>query len=237
MRYTLLEKTLKRIPLPIVIFFLIDIGLILMYVSYYGIATYYNKVDSTGRFYMNLMRVVDLDGESSFAAWFSSMQFYTIFLLGSIFAYHQIIFKKSSLVILILPAIFLLMSIDEAVQIHEWLGGVSDVLFPSRTRFDTIFESTGLWMFVIGIPFLLFFLWFIHSIKKDLVLHSKSLKKLVLGMLIMLSGALGFEFLSNFADSHILILDIVMEEGLEMIGATIMLWAVYEMTIDYIHIS
>lgn len=182
-----------------------------------------------------LKKLSDIDAEASVGAWYSSMQFFCISVLSLVFCYHKIRKNLKAFPLIALPALFMMMSIDEATQIHEFLGEKSDVLFESGTRKGTSFEHTGIWMFVIGLPFMGLFLLFAYSIKKHLSDKPFSLLKLIGGMIIMLTGALGFELVSNyFVGNKYMFLVVVAEEGLEMVGATIMLWAIYDLAIDYI---
>lgn len=206
------------------IFFLIDIGFCIAYIINYLI----------GQPFGILTRLLNLNSEDSLSTWYSSTQLFCVFILSALFSYYKIKQNNKSLILFIFPIIFLLMSIDESVQIHEWLGSMSDILFSSGHRKGTYFQKTGIWMFVIGLPFLALFLLFAHSLKQQISDKPSSLKKLVIGMLIMLTGALGFELLSNFTENTLLVIEVVFEEGLEMIGVTVMLWAVYDMAIDYL---
>ena len=186
-----------------------------------------------GQPFWKLTSLLDLSGESSLAAWYSSTQFFCVFILSAIFTYHKIKQNSKSFPLIILPIIFLLMSIDESVQIHEWLGEKSDILFSDGSRIGTSFQKTGIWMFVFGLPFVALFLLWAYSLKHHFSDKPSSFKKLVIGMIIMLTGALGFEFLSNFVENSFWVIEVTFEEGLEMIGVTVMLWAVYDMAIDY----
>lgn len=214
----------KKVPDVVIIFFLIDFVLILAYIMNY----------LAGQPYGMPTRLLDLNGESSFAAWYSSVQLFCVFVLSAVFSYPKIRQNGKSFPLIMLPAVFLLMSIDESVQIHEWLGVQSDILFPEGVRAGTAYYKTGIWMIIIGIPFLALFLWLSYSLKYHFSNKPSSLKKLVLGMIVMLSGALGFEFLSNFVEEDLWIIEVAFEEGLEMAGVTIMLWAMYEMATDYL---
>ena len=126
------------------------------------------------------------------------------------------------------------MSIDESVEIHEMLGRGSDIFLPGGDRDDSFFPETGIWMFLIGLPFLALFLLWAYSIKQVFSEKLFTLKKLVIGMCILLFGALVIESLSNFVDNGLLVAEITIEEGLEMIGATVILWAVYDMALEYL---
>ena len=88
-------------------------------------------------------------------------------------------------------------------------------------------------MFVFGLPFLILFLMCIYLLKQYFSDKPSSLKKLVIGMILMLIGALGFETISNFVTGSFWYIEAVFEEGFEMIGVTVMLWATYDMAIDY----
>jgi hypothetical protein len=52
-------------------------------------------------------------------------------------------------------------------------------------------------------------------------------------MVVLLTGALGFELISNFIDAKLYQVEVLIEEGLEMTGVTIMLWATYEMALGF----
>jgi len=212
----------------IIVFFLIDIGLCFAYILNFLI---YGVPDSI------ITDLLDLDGESSLGAWYSSIQYFCAFVFSAIYSYFAIRQNRKLFILIFLPMMFLFMSIDESVQIHEWLGEKRDILFSSGSRKGTLFGGTGLWMFLFGLPFLALFLRLVYLLKQQIHDKKSSLIKLVVGMLIMLTGALGFETLSNFVVRDFLAVEIVFEEGLEMIGATVMLWAVYEMAKDFIILS
>ncbi len=219
-----INSILKRVPRIIMAFFLIDVGLCIAYI-----------IDNLiGQPYSATTRLLNLDGESSISTWYSSMQLFCVFILSALYCYHKFKGKDKLSILIFLPIIFLLMSIDESVQIHEGLGNISDILFPSGSREGTNFYRTGIWMFVFGLPFLALFVGFVNSLKRLVYSSLPSLKKLMIGMVIMLTGALGFEFVSNFINDNYIYIEVVFEEGLEMIGVTVMFWAVYEMVLDFI---
>lgn len=219
----LFNSTLKRVPSAILIVFLIDMGLCIAYILNYSIGHSFNALN----------KLLDLDGESSLATWYSSTKYFCVFILSTLFSYHKYEQKSKSLSLVILPLMFLLMSIDEAIQLHEGLGSKSDILLSDGSREGTLFQITGVWMFVFGLPFIVFFLLLAYSMKNFFSEQLSSFRKLIIGMFIMLTGALGFETLSNFVENGFLVSEIVFEEGLEMIGVTVMLWALYDVTIDF----
>ena len=208
----------KNIPNLVMILLLIDIGFCIVYIG--------NII--AGKPIDIFTTLVKLESEDSLSTWYSSIQLFCIFIFSSIFTYYHIKKKVINLHLLIFPAMFLFMSADEIVQMHEWLGVKSDYFFSLGNRRETPFPMTGIWIFTIGLPFLIFFLLYAYLLKINFPEYQSSIKKLIIGMLIMLSGALGLELLSNFIDARYWSVEVVLEEGLEMIGATIMLWAVYD---------
>ena len=120
---------------------------------------------------------------------------------------------------------------DEAVSIHEHIGKLSDSLLPDGDRRETVFRYTGIWMIVVGVPFIVVFSILACSIAKCFESRPGSFGKFVGGMIVFLIGALGFEFLSNLfayhSNSRILVTNV--EEVWEMIGATTILWSLYDL--------
>lgn len=213
---------MKKIPVFILLFFICDLAVALAYLLNWGLHQPFHK--------LNLL--LDLDGEANLPAWYSSMQ---LFLTGSfltIFTYHHFDKnKKTSWMLLLWPLIFVTLSMDEVAQIHEWLGGKSDALLPGGTRAHTIFQSTGIWMFWLGIPFFLCMLGLIRSFKKYLGGKTPVIAKLIIGLLIFTSAAIGVEILANFVPNASLghHVEIFCEELGEMLGETFFLWAAYDL--------
>jgi hypothetical protein len=212
---------LRRVPTIVLICLAIDVALCLLYIANFLL----------GQPSPKLTTFSDLNGESSLAMWYSSTQLFGIAVLGTIFAHRKIREDPRAILLAGLPLLFLLMSIDEAVQIHEWLGRKSDVLLSGGTREGSAMAKTGIWMFVLGLPFLALFLGWAWSIRNWTADKPHCLWIMVGGMLLLLTGAIGFEFASNWTTGVMYTLGVVAEEFCEMMGATIILWAVYEMAI------
>src|SRR5690606_21402746 len=127
------------------------------------------------------------------------MQWFCVALLLGLFAYRH--FEPGALrswALGVLPLIFLALSLDEVAQIHEWIGRQSDVLLPGGRRNDTTFRRTGIWMFVVGVPFVLVITLLIYAARRYFAGQRHALRKLVLGIAIVLLGALGVEAVGNF---------------------------------------
>ena len=124
------------------------------------------------------------------------------------------------------------MSIDESAHIHEFIGWQLDALLPEGSRENTIFSVTGIWMIAIGIPFILIFAWVAYSVKDFLKDSKFNFKLFIVGIVVLLTGAIGVETLSNFAEGGLLVMQITVEESLEMLGVTIMIWSAYELAME-----
>ena len=204
------------------VLFAIDVALGLAYLANYF----------AGQPWHTLTRIIDLDGEANLPTWWSSIQWFAVAALLFAFVLPRI--KRGdvrSWALLLLPLVFLLFSMDEVVQIHESVGLHSDVLLPGGTRSDTVLPETGLFFLVVGVPFLLLFTGLIIIIRPYLHEPPGAFKKLVVGMVLMMTGAIGVDWLANFVvdGSTPAILLIYIEETLEMVGATIILWGSYEL--------
>jgi hypothetical protein len=215
-----------RIPALILIFFLVDVSL--------GLAYIVNEL--VGRPYPILTLFFNLDRESNLPTWYSSMQWFCVAIFLGLFAHSN--FRVAQIRSWLLPVIsllFLALSVDEVARIHEWLGGKTEILLPGGDRANTIFPVTGIWMFVIGIPFLAAFVWLIFSIRMYFRHNPSAFIKIFVGMLITLGGAFGFETLTNFVapGSMYEVLTVFSEEFCEIIGGTVVLWGSYELLLAH----
>ncbi len=214
-----------KIPRLIIFFFVIDLLLIFLYLINWGI----------GQPFLKLTSLLDVDGEKSLPTWYSSIQLFTIAIFFFVFAFENFNYKNAQTWFLILfPILFLTLSLDEIVQIHEWFGVKSDILLKGGTRKNTAFHITGIWMILLGIPFAALMLFLFHFLKRYLDERKVILKKYIVGLLIFIGSAAGIEALSNFLvaekSTAFMILACLEEMG-EMIGATFILWATYDLNL------
>jgi hypothetical protein len=214
---------LSKIPPFILIFFIIDLGLGAAHIIDY----------LSGRPYWLLSRLIDLGQEGNIPQWYSSVQWFTAAALLGIFAYYNFYrFRLRSWLLLALPLVFLAFSMDEVAMIHERLGRNTDVVLPGGSRQDNVFFRTGVWMFVMGLPFIALFAALVFSVRVYFRRAAGPLKKMLLGVAVFLGGALGSEAFSNFVidfDSAYGVLQVVSEEVCEMLGSTIVLWGSFEL--------
>ena len=132
-----------RVPIPILALLAIDIG--------FGVAYLLIYVAAQPTF---LTPLLNLDVESNLPTWYSSIQWFCVAGLLAIFAIRNFSFsQKRSWPLLALPVVFLGLSLDEVAMIHERIGIRSDAFLPGGSRANTLFIKTGIWMFLLGVPF------------------------------------------------------------------------------------
>ncbi len=211
-----------RIPSFVLLLVIIDLTL--------GSAYLFNELAGRPSREFNIQ--LDLNGEANLPTWYASTKWFCVAILLGIFAHHNAtLSQRKSWLLVILPLVFLAFSVDESIRLHEWLGDQSDRLLPTGSRKHILFSRTGIWMFVIGVPFLAFFVGLVFSIRSYFQPAPGAFVKVLLGMAITLAGAIGIETLSNFVAPNSVYdgLQVFFEELCEMLGATIVLWGSYEL--------
>jgi hypothetical protein len=120
---------------------------------------------------------------------------------------------------------------DEAAMVHERFGSVLEgILHVDRT--ETVLPATGFWVVMIGFPAAYIFYLCLKALRKSRHVFSKVVPKMAIGFAFLLSGALGAEVLSNFSGNipGTFSAQVLIEEFLELIGASILLSACIDMT-------
>lgn len=212
---------LKKIPRLVLVLFSADLTLALFYLVNAGLHWPFAKIAP----------MLDLDGEANLPTWYSSMQLLLTAGLLAIFTFQQMEKgKRQSWSLLLLPLIFIFLSLDEVVGIHEWLGMASDVFLPGGSRVNTQLAYTGIWMFLLGIPFGVIMLILLANLKKYFREQPAVGKKLLVGLAVFIGAACGVEIFSNFVPhtSKLYVVEVFTEELGEMLGETILVWAAYE---------
>lgn len=216
-------STHRRIPVPILLLFAFDLLLVIMPGIDFLLGSPWGR----------LRNFVDLDAESSLPTWYASMQWFCaagLFGLLAFYAWRRHL--RGGLHVGLLGLAFLAFSIDEIVQLHEWLGEESDVLLPGATRSATAFSATGIWPFVVGIPVLALLAFILLRMRLLFVPRARrALRLLITGIVIMFTGALMVELAANLVeapDSGAGLLQVMAEEFLEMLGVSFIVWSGYE---------
>ncbi|RMD90365.1 MAG: hypothetical protein D6813_09255 [Calditrichaeota bacterium] len=213
----------QKIPLIIEICFVIETGLIVAYFADFMLHNPFQKL-------------FDLDAEANLPTYFSSIQLLLVAFFLGVFARKNFNpAQRHTWTLWVLPVLFLFLSLDEFISLHEFLGSLTDVFLPGGSRDHTIFAVTGLWMFILGIPFILFLASIMISMSKYLKKVPGVWFKFNCGFALYLSGALGVEILGNFTRPGTwgYVLQVAFEEGLEMLGVTFILWAVFNLVKFY----
>lgn len=176
----------------------------------------------------NLEYLFDLNQERNIPAYFSTLQLFLVSLAFGIFAWRNSRRDNlRSMFLWVLPLLFLGLSVDEFCGLHEMLGRTSDWFLPGGKRAGSTFWNTGIWMFVLGIPFMIGTLAAFWINRAYLAVTPGVQGKFLVGFLVFMGGALGVESLSNFIapDSSLHLWQVILEEGMEMGGVTLILWA------------
>jgi len=238
-----------KVPRFILCFFVFDFLLAAIYLIAFGFRKQillFGKESVYGYekpFYV-LWILFDLVREASIPTWYSSIQLFVVASLLAIFAYAKVEKKHvASWFLVFLPLVFAALSVDEIVQIHEWLGGETDIFLPGGSRENTPFHRTGIWMFVIGIPFFIMMLSLVYYLKRYVKVRPNIIKKFIVGLIVFLVSACALDLLSNFTLSRTLsflettttayAIQVCSEELGEMVGVTIIMWATYDLLISF----
>lgn len=172
-------------------------------------------------------QVIDLDAEMTFPSWFSSIQLFFVGFLLLIQQLKTTQLKNISLLFLSIVGLgFIFLSIDESISFHEKFNfRFVDVEWLPRFK-----NNHGLWIPVylaMIISFLIFSrrqiadLWQFY--RKELIIFSTGMIFFLLGGVVL--EIISYEYLRVDELSKAYLLEVAMEEGLEMIGASIMLYA------------
>jgi hypothetical protein len=212
----------RRIPLLIALLFAADLTLALIPVLDFEIGHPFQRVSN----------LFNLDTESTVPTWYSSMQWFCAGAMFALFAFHALRARmRGALSIAVLALACIVFSIDEVAEIHERLGAAADVLMQHGSREGTALWSTGLWPFVIGIPAIAMLAIAVRGTRHIFLRRApRALVLLIIGFVVMFSGALGVELASNLIDATAqhggwFLTQVVVEELMEMLGVTLIAWS------------
>lgn len=178
-------------------------------------------------------QLVDLNKEGNISSWYSSVKLFLVAVMLTAFVYPHFKERKAGRWVLsLVPIVFFALSLDEIASIHEWFGWRTDFLLPSGHRENSLFHKTGIWMFLLGPAFLSLMLLLGWGVRPHLKHRPGVAKKYLIGLIIFVGSAAGTEILSNFVAGTASVVQIVCEEWGEMLGATIWLWATYELLVS-----
>ena len=209
-----------HIPSFIALLFIIDAALAVMFILNYWLGQPFEKANI----------FLDLDGEANLPTWFSSMQWLLCSCAWGLFAFRRFNPQKpSTWTLLTWPSIFLLFSLDEVAQLHEWLGWKIGQIFFDGSRVHSFFWLTNMWMILLGIPFTIVIITLVRVSWRYFTERPGIPVKVCAGLFLFIVSAMGFEALSNIVAhaGNLPIFEVVFEESGEMASQTILLWAAY----------
>lgn len=213
----------RQLPLLVAVCFGIDVALALIYLV----------VILSPQVSWKLTDMFHLERESNLPTWYSSVQLLLVGVLFGIFVRARFDRRRlRSWALLALPLLFVALSIDEATQFHEWVGEKLDgLILPTGNRRDTMFAFTGVWVFVLGLPFLAITIALLRYVRDYFSARPQVASKMITGLCIFVLGAVGFESVANFLviDSIAHAFEVFFEEFFEMVGVTIILWGIVDL--------
>lgn len=166
-------------------------------------------------------RVLNVDAEDNMPTWFSSSMVFVIAILS--FARSQRETGRARRVWQLLAFTAAVVAFDEVTTYHERVGA------RIRDQFDTEGLLHHVWVVPAAIAFGLVGLYCLGTVRRIAAPHRN---RIVLGASLMAAGAMGMEVLagafSDDQDSVPYTLCVHAEEGLEMLGAVILLTALIE---------
>lgn len=179
-------------------------------------------------------KLIDLDDEGSIATWFSSMQLFVVGLLFLFKSRHaNAVELPSAAFFCILGLGFIFLSIDEAAAIHEKINiALKQIALMPRFKGDH-----GIWIYVYV---LLAGTFLVLTLRNFIVLwkHSRRIAFIVvIGLLTFVTGAvlleiIGYQFLRDDMASWRYVTEVALEEFLEMLGISIVLYGVLLLLIE-----
>lgn len=125
-----------------------------------------------------------------------------------------------------LPLLFSVLALDELMRFHERAGLWLDEL-PGADRRELPLRRTGIWMFAIGVPFVVGLAGYFRLVRS--FFGRRALTLAGVGFAVFMGGAIGFETFANFVDSGSReeTIQVLAEEGSELVGVTVILWGAY----------
>jgi len=196
--------------------------LLILILLFAGIAGSYLKYTYNNQQINNIVRLFDLDGETNFPAFYSSLALlFTSLLLFFIAMTHRQA-KRDFIAWFVLGLVFLGLSLDEATMLHEMLTGT----FRRSLNLSGFLYNAWIIPYVVAlVAGGLIYLPFLRRLPK------KILNLFVVSGVIFISGAVGIELFEgryeamHGTDNFGYDLYVAVEEFLEMFGIAVFIYA------------
>lgn len=174
-------------------------------------------------------KLVDLDDEGSVATWFSSIQLFLVGLLLIIRSSgnREIITLPSATFFCILGLGFIFLSVDEAAAIHEKMSTVL-----KQAEFMPRFKGEhGIWIYIYGLVALFFLVVTLRNFIALWKHYRRAALIMFIGLVTFVTGAVvleivSYQFLRDDLASLHYVVEVALEEFLEMLGISIVLYSV-----------
>lgn len=178
------------------------------------------------------VEIFDLDKELTLGAWFSIVQLFIVGVFGAALCLRELEPRRFRFWLLVLlPLLFFFFSAEEIICIHEKLGAIIDPPTPDG-REAGAFRLSGSWVVVIAAPFAVACLLWTFTIRDYFRPLPGGYLRFLLGVALFFFGAGALEALSNVFENRESLgygFEVLAEELCEMIGVTIILWALYDL--------
>lgn len=165
----------------------------------------------------------DVDGEANIPTWWSSAQLFAAALPLALLAFKNHRVDRRSWGVALLSGVILFLSIDETACFHERLGEILDTYLGGKA--GTEFSHTGYWPILVGPPAVVaigYVVWLSMSFLSGV---RGATARFIWSFAVLFSGAIGVELLNNLGVSAIRPFVEVLEEGLEMVGGSLLVWS------------
>jgi hypothetical protein len=214
------RRVLARVPIPILVLFAMDLAMAILHVIGPLVPAWAARGDD------NRDYLWDLDAEGNAPSWYSTMQLGLIGVLMLGLAAVRPQRARLTAILALAGLLFLFLSLDEQARLHEKFGSYLDEVGPDRK--DTALDATGAWMLIVAPAFLGVIALGAYA-GRDLLRGRRAVQALyAIGLVIYVGSFAGLELLLNFMPERERQLETLEETG-EMIGATLLLWATYEL--------
>lgn len=213
---------MKNLSLPLRVFLtLVGVGIVLLvlHLVFQHLNLSYNE--KHGQVF-EISNRFDVDDEASVPTWFSQVIWIGI-SAASVVAVRLSRKKTERKLWVIMAFIAIFFSVDEVAGIHELSLQSLHLLFFGLEQSSS---SLNAWWLVLPI-ILAFGVWFLTKLYR--VLRPKQWVLMILGGALFMAGAVGFELLGNDIPHNTFYYQGIItgaEEGLEMLGGTVVLYAI-----------
>lgn len=170
----------------------------------------------------------DLNQEGNIPSWFSSTQLFLVgFMLWA--GIKKINSELSSRFLKTLGLVFFFLSIDEAAELHETFSFVAKKIIPNIPSLSS--HGHGVWMYIYLLGFFLFIIFTYKNFITLLIKYKNETKYCIYGAILLFAGAIGIETIQLHWKLEqglrtINIIQVSVEEFLEMLGVSFILYGV-----------